>query len=252
MTDRAARLAELRPYAAEAHALEGWSLAHQPRPLGAPPPWDYERRARELAANAKTMLDLGTGGGEVLARILPGYAGRAVATEQWERNAPVAARRLKPLGVSVVRADSYELPFDAAAFDLVLDRHEALRPAEVARVLTPGGTVLTQQIRFDWYDELREAFPRMVFFEPHHETYPRGLEAAGLRVVNWQQHAQAMAFEQLGQIVYTMTAAPWSFPGFELDADLDPLLEFERTRRRPEGLILTDRRYMLEAHKPNT
>jgi len=150
MTERQARLAELRPYLTQARALEGWTLAHQPQPLGAPPPWDYEQRARELAAKAHAVLDLGTGGGEVLSRILPGFTGRAVATEEWGRNAPVAARCLQPLGVSVLQADSYQLPFGPAGFDLVLDRHEALRPAEVARVLAPGGTLLTQQIRSDW------------------------------------------------------------------------------------------------------
>jgi SAM-dependent methyltransferase len=251
MTDRAARLRELAPYFAEGRAIEGWTLAHRPTPLGDPPPWDYEQRARELAAKAKSVLDLGTGGGEVLSRILPGYAGRAVATEEWGRNAPVAARLLAPLGVGVLQANSYQLPFGAGQFDLVLDRHEALRPAEVARVLAPGGTVLTQQIGSDWYDELREAFPRMASFEPHHVTYPLGFEAAGLTIVSMQRHMQAMAFEKLGQIVYTMALAPWSFPDFELEADLDGLLEFEHNRRKPEGVILTDTRYMLEARQPN-
>src|SRR5688572_8214886 len=169
MTSRDDRLRELRPYAEQAQRLEGWVFAHLPRPLGDPPPWDYEARARALAAQAGTLLDLGTGGGEVLSRVLAGYTGRAVATEEWVRNAPIAARRLQAAGARVVRADSYHLPFDAAGFELVLNRHEALRPAEVARVLAPGGTVLTQQIHPDWHAELRDAFPRMTRFEQHDE-----------------------------------------------------------------------------------
>jgi SAM-dependent methyltransferase len=251
MIDRAARLAELRPYVAQARRLEGWTLAHAPQPLGAPPPWDYEQRARTLAEQARTLLDLGTGGGEVLSRILPSFTGRAVATEEWVRNAPVAARLLRPLGANVIRADSYDLPFGPAGFDLVLDRHEALRPAEVARVLAPGGTVLTQQIHPDWYGELRAAFPRLTRFEPHHETYPLGFADAGLEVINFQQHAQPMAYQHLGQIVYHLAAAPWSLPDFDLEADLDALLEVEGTLRRPEGLVLIDRRYILEARKPS-
>jgi SAM-dependent methyltransferase len=193
---------------------------------------------------------MGTGGGEVLARVLAGYQGRAVATEEWFRNAPVAGERLRSLGVPVIRADSYQLPFADAAFGLVLNRHEALIPAEVARVLAPGGRVLTQQIHPDWFGELRQMFPRLTRFEPHHETYPRGFEAAGLVVVDQQLHAQSMAYENLGQIAYNLAAAPWSLPDFDLDADLDALLEAERTLRRPEGIVLTDRRYILEAHKP--
>ena len=250
MTERQERLRELRPYVERAQRLEGWTFAHVPQPLGAPPPWDYERRARELAARAGALLDMGTGGGEVLSRVLAGHTGRAVATEEWVRNAPVAAQKLRPLRVGVVRADSYKLPFSVDAFDLVLNRHEALIPAETARVLAPGGTVLTQQIHPDWFSELRTAFPRMTRFEPHHETYPRGFAAAGLEVVDHQVHEQLMAFQHLGEIVYTLVAAPWTVPNFDLDADLDALLEVEQTLRRREGLVLTDRRYILEARKP--
>jgi SAM-dependent methyltransferase len=250
MTSREERLRELRPFVEEAQRLAGWTFAHVPQPLGAPPPWDYEQRARTLAAQADTLLDMGTGGGEVLARVVDGFSGRAYATEEWVRNAPVAAARLRPLEIGVIRADSYQLPFAGAAFDLVLNRHEALRPGEVARVLAPGGRVLTQQIHPDWYAELRAAFPRMTQFERHHETYPRGFEAAGLTVVDFRQHAQPMAYEHLGGLVYTLVAAPWTVPDFDLDADMDALLELERTVRRREGIVLTDRRYVLEAHKP--
>ena len=110
--------------------------------------------------------------------------------------------------------------------------------------------MLTQQIHPDWYGELRAAFPRMTRFEPHHETYPRGFASAGLIVVDRQLHAQPMAYQHLGQIAYTLAAAPWTVPDFDLDADLDALLELERSLRRPEGLVLTDRRYIVEARKP--
>ena len=230
--------------------MQGWTFAYVPRPLGAPPPWDYERRARALAAQSRRIVDMGTGGGEVFGRILKEYSGRAVATEAWGPNAPVAARALRPLGVPVVQSGEFEMPFRAATFDLVLNRHEALRPAEVARVLAPGGTVLTQQIHPDWHAQLREAFPRMTIFERHHATYPRGFRAAGMDLVDFQEHAQPVAYQHLGEIAYMLVAAPWTVPDFDLDADLEALLEVERVYRQPEGIILTDRRYILEAHKP--
>jgi hypothetical protein len=244
-------LSALRPYVEEARRLEGWTFAHVPRPLGAPPPWDYERRARVLVGRARSVLDMGTGGGEVLARILAGYAGLAVATEEWPPNVRVAAQGLARTGAAVVHAQSLRLPVGPASFEVVLNRHEELDPAQVAAMLRPGGTVLTQQIHPDWYAELREFFPRMTRYEPHHETYPRGFEAAGLVVVNQQAHAQLMAYDNLGEIVYTLVAAPWTIPDFELEADLDALLALEQALRRPEGLVLTDRRYIVEARKPS-
>ena len=243
------RLKELQEYAEEARRLTGWTWAHLPRPLSDGPPWDYEARARTLATGARTVLDMGTGGGEVFSRVLEGFSGRAVATEAWPPNAPVALRRLQPMGVGVVQSRDFEMPFRAAAFDLVLNRHEALLPAEVARVLAPGGRVLTQQVHPHWHAELRHAFPRMTVFEQHHETYPLGFRNAGLSIVDFQEHVRPVAYQHLGEIVYMLVAAPWTVPDFDVEADLDALLEVEHTLRRPEGIVLTDRRYILEAVK---
>jgi hypothetical protein len=117
-------------------------------------------------------------------------------------------------------------------------------------VLAPGGIVLTQQIHPDWHAELRDAFPRMTRFEQHDETYPAGFAEAGLTVVDFQQHAQAMAYHNLGEIVYMLVAAPWTVPDFNLEADFEALLEVERKYTRAEGIVLTDRRYILEARQP--
>jgi SAM-dependent methyltransferase len=162
--ERTLRLEELQPFVDEARRMQGWTFAYLPVPLGPPPPWDYAARARELLARAQRVLDMGTGGGEVFLELLAGFAGQAVATEGWRPNVPVAARRLATAGARVVQADSLRLPFAGERFDLVLNRHEELAPADVARVLRPGGRVLTQQIHPDYHGELRGYFPRMTVY----------------------------------------------------------------------------------------
>jgi SAM-dependent methyltransferase len=244
------RLSELRPFVAEARRMQGWAFAYEPVPLGPPAPWDYVARARELAAGAGRLLDLGTGGGEVFGRILVGVTGRAIATEAWAPNVAVAARRLTPLGVAVVHTFNLALPFAAAGFDLVLDRHEELSPADVARVLRPAGRVLTQQCHPDYHAELREFFPRMARFEAHDQTYPSGFAAAGLELIDMRQYRRRVAYRQLGHLVYFLAAAPWYIPNFDLDTDLDALLEVERRLGGPDGIVLSDPRYILEARKP--
>jgi hypothetical protein len=115
LTD-AARLRErLRPYVERAAAFEGWVFDYAPRVLDGPPPWDYAARARELLAGVTSVLDLGTGGGERFGELLQGYRGRAVATEEWSVNAPLAATRLKPTGAALVRSQSAVLPFRDAS-----------------------------------------------------------------------------------------------------------------------------------------
>jgi len=110
---------------------------------------------------------MGTGGGEFLAEISSSLPDLVVATEEWKVNVPVAKKRLAKFGIEVVECRSVELPFKDASFDLVLNRHEELQPREVARVLSPGGRVITQQIGRENWKELRKHFPRKTDFGDH-------------------------------------------------------------------------------------
>lgn len=256
MPDHADDIARLAPYAERARALTGWGThpGIDVRRLDPPPPWDYEALARELAAEASSVVDLGTGGGEVLARIVAGMqpgAGprRIVATEEWARNAPIARDRLAPLGMHVVRGDSLRLPFAPGAFDLVLDRHEALEPAEVARVLRPGGRVLTQQVATPHWAEIDAYFPGRAFDFDHYRIYAAQFEAAGMRIVRREHYSYRDAFGGLGDLVYWLTASPYRIEGFDVAADIEPLLAIERDLTTAEGIVLTDSRYIMLAEK---
>jgi SAM-dependent methyltransferase len=107
------------------------------------PSWDYRAVVREHADRVGSMLDLGTGGGELLAALAP-LPTRTVATEGYAPNVAVARRRLEPLGVEVVDTtalgDEQEpLPFPSGSVELVINRHESYAPREVHRILAPGG-----------------------------------------------------------------------------------------------------------------
>ncbi|HEX9339649.1 MAG TPA: class I SAM-dependent methyltransferase [Thermoplasmata archaeon] len=170
----------LRPFVEQARRFRGWQLdAFGPNPLDPREPWDYRSRASELLETAESVVDVGTGGGEVFDEVCASFRRRAVATEPWPVNAPIAAARLRPRGIGVVHCDSLVLPFRDDAFGLVLNRHEELDPAEVARVLSPGGTILTQQIGKTWWQELREFFPRMRHFGDLFHRYQDGLRMSG-------------------------------------------------------------------------
>jgi hypothetical protein len=83
-----------------------------------------------------------TGGGEVLSEA-DTFPRTAVATESWPPNVTKATRLLHPRSVVAV-ADPDEPPLP---FDLVTSRHPAkIRWEEIARVLWPGGTYLTQHV----------------------------------------------------------------------------------------------------------
>jgi SAM-dependent methyltransferase len=167
---------EFDPLVAEAAAVpfSGWDwswlgnrhiTAHEPDGDLAD---QYDKRAPSLVAEAMAVLDLGTGGGERLATYGP-FPSIAFATEAYPPNVQLARERLGPMGVQVVWNDTAcqnsrgpepgnrwpqrRLPFADATFDLVLARRTAFSPPEVARILKPGGLVLTLQGRTDWQGE---------------------------------------------------------------------------------------------------
>jgi SAM-dependent methyltransferase len=252
LSPRAARtLEELHPYIEQARAFSGWSFgAERVRRIEPGEPWDYEAVARDYAANASRILDLGTGGGEVLSRVLTGLPARCVATEEWHVNAPVARDRLRPLGIGVVRASSLRLPFADASFDLILDRHEELSPAECARVLAPGGAVVTQQCGPDNWREFHDFFPRATVFEDHECTYPEGFVAAGFTIARREHREYRVAFRSLGDVAYMLMTAPWTVPDFDPERDIDALLALEDALTTDDGIVMTETRYLLIAHKP--
>lgn len=249
--DRRARtLRDLEPIVRRARSFSGWSFEDvAARPLDPPPPWDYEALARDAASRARSILDLGTGGGEVLERVLRGLSVSAVATEEWEVNAPVAQRRLGPLGARVVRCSALALPFRDASFDLVLDRHEELSPREVARVLAPGGRLVTQQCGPDDWAEIWRFFHEATRFPDHYQIYQDDLRAAGLSV-GAQRHYRRVAYETLGDLAYMLLLSPWWLPDFDPRRDVDRLLALEDALGTPEGIVVTESRYLIVADKP--
>ena len=68
-------------------------------------PWSYSAEVTARARTAVTMLDMGTGGGELLAGIRRRPA-HTIATECWPPNVAIAAGRLRPLGIGVVHCDA--------------------------------------------------------------------------------------------------------------------------------------------------
>ena len=248
--NRAQELARLKPWFERARDFSGWDLSKvRPRLIEPAPAWDYETIVRQYGLGKRDALDMGTGGGELLARIREALPARTTATEEWNVNAPIAKKRLAPLGVEIVRCRSLLLPFVESAFDLVINRHEELEPREVARVLSVGGHVVTQQVGRDNWSELRSFFPMMTDFGDLYGDYVQGFEAAGLRIIRKDQHDHKVAYRDLGEIVFLLAISPWSFPRFSPERDLDALLALESECLTDDGLVVTESRFLIIAEK---
>jgi SAM-dependent methyltransferase len=225
--------------------------------------WDYPARVAALARTASTMLDMGTGGGELLSG-LAARAPRTVATEAWPPNVPVAGRRLVPLGIAVVQNegardnmdqdgsdDHGRLPFRAASFDLVCNRHEAFRAEEVSRVLAPGGTFITQQVDYHSDDELVEMLGLDLPGEPDSwlALAEQQVATAGLVIEDTASGSERVRFDDIAGIAYYLRVVNWAIPGYSLATHRDRLRAlFDSPGAWP--FTTSWRRFMLVAVKP--
>ena len=217
-------------------------------------PWSYLDRAAELMARSQSVLDMDTGGGEKLLSLRDHWPARVIATEDYPPNFELASGRLSPLGATVVRvalSDTAPTPFASGEFDLVLNRHAAFNPHEVARILAPGGAFLTQQVHGLWAWDLLAAFdaaPQWPDATP--EKYVPLLEAAGLTIETINEWEGRLVFADVGAVVYYLKATPWEVPGFTVSTHLQYLLALQERLEAGEELSFHAAKYLIEARKP--
>ena len=231
-----------------------------------PLPFDYVEEVRKRMNRVAALLDLGTGGGEVLPQLAP-FSARTFATEACALNAPIASARLGPLGASVILAegapenyatveapelDTPSLPFRDRSFDLVIDRHESYLAAEVFRVLRPGGRFLTQQCGGTNQVELNDllGIPR-----PRYESWSlagaeRQLQATGFRNITGHEEFTNTWFHDVGAIVYFMKALVWQAPDFEIEKFLHPLKALYTRIEHDGALPIRAHHFLVEGVRP--
>jgi len=216
------------------------------------PPWGYARLLAERMATAHAALDIDTGGGEVLAQI-PHPPLVLVAAESWVPNLAIAQRNLAPLGASVVAVgEDGDLPFPAGTFDLVVSRHPvATRWDEVARVLAPGGTFLSQEVGAGSVRELTDAMmgPQEVSMSRDPRRAVAEAEAAGLEVVDLRTAALRMEFYDVAAVTVFLRKVIWTVPGFTVDAYRPQLAEMHERIQADGPFVAHSQRFLIEARK---
>jgi SAM-dependent methyltransferase len=234
--------------------VKGWDFSwFDGRATEERPPWGYAGLIGDRMGTVAAALDIDTGGGEVLATVSrPPKV--LVATESWPPNVEVAHTQLASLGAHVVAvADEPTLPFVSGAFDLVVSRHPVvILWDEIARVLRPGGTYLSQQIGAGTNRELTDFMmgPQPVNQRRSSESLRAAAEEAGLEVVDLQSCALRVEFHDVAAVVYFLRKVPWTVPDFSVQ-------KYERQLRAMHELIegegvfvSTAQRVLLEASKP--
>ncbi len=235
----------------ESVPVDGWDFSwFRGRATEERPGWGYARLMGQRMATAAAGLDVQTGGGEVLASI-PQAPPVLAATESWPPNVRLARERLAPLGGTVAEvADDADLPFPDGTFDLVASRHPTLlRWPEIARVLRPGGTYLSQQVGTGSVHELSEFM--IGPFEADQSRDPRRAagqaQAAGLTVVDLREAKLRMTFQDVAAVVHFLRKVFWIVPGFTAARYHDRLVAMHERIRTEGPFVAHSTRFLIEA-----
>ena len=246
---------------AERQPFAGWDFSYlRGRMHEGETSWDYVELVRARLSTARALLDLGTGGGEVLASLAT-LPPDTTATEAYAPNFPVARKRLAPLGVEVVAVegapDNVEiapgagvgsLPFPNGRFSLVLSRHESYYPAEVYRILESGGSFLTQQVGGTHNQGLNELLGAPERAAPAWDLHFAAgqLEDAGFRIVDRREEFPETVFSDVGAVVYYLKAIPWQAPDFTTARYRDRLAALHSRIEAEGGLRIRGHLFYLE------
>lgn len=239
--------------------LEGWDFSwFEGRATEERPSWGYTGLVVDRLPRAAAVLDIQTGGGEVLAEMLtraPRVPPVVVATEAYRPNLAPAARRLTPLGAVVVGVSGDgRLPFPDGRFDLVISRHPTDNVwDEIARVLSPGGTYLSQQIGAGSNRELTDWMMGPQPVSDHHRAARArpGAEAAGLEVRDLRQESLRVVFEDIGAVVAFLRKVVWTVPDFTVDRYRGQLAHLHERIRSEGPFVSHAERFLIEATKPD-
>jgi len=233
----------------------GWDFSYlDGRMIEEEVPWSYMARAEALMGQVTSLLDMDTGGGERLLAMRAAWPKRVVATEAYPPNVKLARARLSPLGATLVEVDvdnERAMPFANGEFGLVLNRHAAFNSREVARLLAPGGTFLTQQVHGLFAYDLLAAFAvEAPWPDATPEFYLPLLTAAGLEIVAHEDWSGKLIFNDIGALVYYLNAVPWTVPNFSVATHLQELLTLQQRLEREGPLHFVAKKYLIEAQKP--
>ena len=237
-------------------AVTGWDFSHirerycEEDSL----PWEYEAVVRRYLTPQTCLLVMDTGGGELLLSLKHPYH-KTAATEAWEPNIRLCRERLLPLGIDFRETDGTGLlPFPDETFELVINRHGDYQPEEVFRILSLGGTFVTQQVGGENDRELRELLLPEV--SPPYPEWNAGhaaqkLAEAGFSILQKEEAYTPIRFFDTAALVWFAKIIEWEFPGFSVSRCLDGLCEAQKRIEQTGCLAGTTHRFLLAARKPN-
>jgi SAM-dependent methyltransferase len=234
--------------------FSGWDFSYiANRWIESPISWDYAQVARAHMKPDGSLLDMDTGGGEVLSSLQP-LPHTTFAAEGYIPNIPVARDRLEPLGVKVVQLfeGKEKLPFSDSFFDLVLNRHGSFSATEVQRILKPNGIFLTQQVGGENNFQINELLQEHPEFKYSYRTLKRAvghLVSAGFQILEQKEEFPETTILDVGALVYYLKVISWQIADFSVEQYYDKLAEIHNTIQKNGHLRIRSHRFLIVSKK---
>jgi SAM-dependent methyltransferase len=235
--------------------FSGWDFSYihgTGRVVDSPLSWSYTSKVLMHLRKSKSLLDMGTGGGEYLSMLQP-LPKKTCATEGYKPNLSVAKERLEPLGVRVYEVQEDEhLPFGDEQFDLIINKHESYSATEVYRLLKSGGLFITQQVGGRNDLGLNQLLGANKDFGQTYwqlEYAVKEIQEAGFTVLEQKEEFPMSRFFDVGAIVYYLKAIPWQIPDFSVEKYFEELSFIHNTIQSKGFIDVQSHRFFIIGKK---
>lgn len=230
---------ELEEIVGEVRARRGWDFSDL-NVCRQPVPWDYRDVVLGYLRPADSVLDIGTGGGEVL-RGFAAWFGEGLGIDIDPEMVRLASGQAGPGNVSF-RVGSHRLESVSGTFDMVLDRQAPFDLDAIAKRLRPGGYFITQQV-----GERNIACVKAALGQPPGPSpvSPGQIAASGLRPLAFAEYDVEYVVEDIESLVFWLNA----LDPFHADIDGQSALAGAETFNRVLAGNLDDRGFVTNEHR---
>lgn len=235
--------------------IKGWDFSHiegRYKSYEDELSWDYEAIVKGYLKPDSKLLDIDTGGGEVLLSFGHPYH-LTTATEGYSPNVKLCQEILGTKGIRVRAVMDYaNMPFEDNEFDIIINRHGSYDANELYRILKPGGVFITQQVGEDNDKELVE------FLLPQCERPFPGLnlanqqyifQQAGFEILDSGEEYKPIEFYDVGALAWFARIIQWEFKDFSVEGCFDRLVDAHKKIQQEGAIKGNVHRYLIVARK---
>jgi len=236
-------------------SLMGWDfskIAKRKKVVGKK--WDFLKIIKKYINKETILLDIGTGGGEMLLRVAK-FVKKAYGIDKSKSMIITARKNLKKSKLSNVEfilADAKRLPFPKEFFDVVISRHAPFYAGELFRVLRPGGFFITQQVKEKDKQNIKTIFGRGQMFSQRDgvlmNKYIKELKHKGFKILKKDTYNAVEYYKTIDDLIFLLKNTP-IIPDFDLKKDEKNIKKIEERYKTKYGIKTNLSRFLIVCKK---